>query len=143
MTNTDNAALARRLYEAFNSSDLAGAAAMAAEDIQVDLVPMGHVFRGREEFKEGFMGSFKRAFPDLRLTVVNQVSSGDYLVNECSWTGRHTGPLAGPGGDIGPTGKAVVDARMCEVWRFDGGRLSRLTNYQDVGTWLRQLGLAP
>lgn len=143
MTNMDNAALARRLYDAFNGGDLASAAAMASEDIQVDLVPMGHVFRGRVEFKEGFMGGFKRAFPDIHLKVINQVSSGDYVVNECTWSGRHTGPLAGPNGDIEPTGKSVVDARLCEVWRFDSGRLSRLTNYQDVGTWMRQLGLAP
>jgi steroid delta-isomerase-like uncharacterized protein len=142
MSVTDNAALTRRLYEAFNRGDLEGAAAMATDHVEVDLVPMGHVFRGRQEFRDGFMGGFKRAFPDIQLTIVNQVTGGEYVVNECTWNGRHTGPLAGPNGDIPPTGKSVNGARICEVWRVENGKLARLTNYQDAAAWMRQLGLA-
>ena len=87
------------------------------------------------------MTGFERAFPDLNITVDNQVATDDMVVNECSWTGTHTGPLASPAGDIPPTGKKVSGARFCEVWKIKDGKLKSLTNYQDMATWLRQLGL--
>jgi steroid delta-isomerase-like uncharacterized protein len=141
MPAQDNAAFARRLYDAFNRGDLEGAATQATEDVEIDLVPFGMTFRGRQEFRDGFMGGFKRAFPDLTVTVANQVAAEDQVVNECTWRGTHTGPLASPGGEIPPTGRAVEGARFCEVWRIRDGRLARLVNYQDAATWMRQLGL--
>jgi steroid delta-isomerase-like uncharacterized protein len=143
MAAQDNAALARRLYEAFNRGDLAAAAALATDDIAVDLVPFGLTTQGQEAFRDRFMGGFKRAFPDLTITVVNQVATDDQVVSECTWRGTHAGPLATPSGDIPPTNKAVEGGRFCEVWRIRDGRVASLTNYQDAATWLRQLGLAP
>jgi steroid delta-isomerase-like uncharacterized protein len=88
-----------------------------------------------------FMKSFKDAFPDIHITVTNQVASDDQVVNECTWSGTHSGPLASPDGEIPPTGKQVSGAQFCEVWRITDGKIARLVNYQDVATWLRQLGL--
>ena len=34
-------------------------------------------------------------------------------------------------------------ARFCEVWTMRGHEIEKLVNYQDVSTWLRQLGLVP
>jgi steroid delta-isomerase-like uncharacterized protein len=137
----ENVALARQVYEAFNRGDLEGAAALATDDIEVDLVAFGMVTRGRAAFRDQFMGGFKRAFPDLVVTVVNQVATEDQVVDECTWRGTHTGPLMSPGGDIPPTGKAVEGGRFCEVWRIRDGKVAKLVNYQDATTWMRQLGL--
>jgi steroid delta-isomerase-like uncharacterized protein len=139
----DNTALARQLYEAFNRGDLERAAGMATDDIEVDLVAFGMVTRGREAFRDQFMGGFKRAFPDLVVTVVNQVATADQVVSECTWRGTHTGPLMSPGGALPPTGKAVAGGRFCEVWRIRDGQVAKLVNYQDAATWMRQLGLVP
>ncbi len=81
--------------------------------------------------------------PDLTVTITNQVVTDDQVVNECVWRGTHTGPLQSPAGEIPPTGKPVTGGRFCEVWEIQGGQIARLRNYQDVSTWLRQLGLVP
>ena len=142
MAANENMAFARRVYDLFNQGALVDAGHLANEDVSIDLVPFGQTFHGHDGWMQ-FMGVFKGAFPDLKITVDNQVASDDYVVNECSWTGTHSGPLASPGGDIPATGKRVEGARFCEIWRISGGKLSGLTNYQDVSSWLRQLGLVP
>jgi steroid delta-isomerase-like uncharacterized protein len=140
MAASENAALARAVYERFNTDDLEGALASAAEDVEVVLVPFAATFHGREGFL-GFMKSFKDAFPDIVITVTNQIATDDHVVNECTWTGTHTGPLQSPAGEIPATGKAVAGAHFCEVWSIENAQLRRLVNYQDVSSWLRQLGL--
>lgn len=135
-----NMQLARRVYELFNQGRLEEDDLNATEDVVVELVPFSQTFTGREGFLQ-FMLGFKRAFPDLTITVEHQVAGDDHVVTECSWTGTHTGPLASPAGEIPATGKRVVGARFCEVWHIRDGKLAELTNYQDVSTWLRQLGL--
>ena len=140
MAAQDNAALAREVYDLFNQGQLEQAADQAAANVEVVLVPFGQTFQGRDGFM-GFMKTFKDAFPDIQITVTNQVASDDHVVNECTWNGTHSGPLASPGGELPPTGKQVAGAQFCEVWRITDGKLARLVNYQDVATWLRQLGL--
>lgn len=140
MSAQSNAEMARKLYEAFNRGDLDSALGIATDDVVVVLIPFGQTFQGKAGFRD-FMGGFKRAFPDLKVTVTNQVATESHVVNECSWTGTHSGPLMSPAGEIPPTNKAVAGAVFCEVWEIRDGKLARLRNYQDVSSWLRQLGL--
>ncbi len=140
MSAQDNAQLARELYEAFNKNDLAKAVALATEDVEIAFIPFGQTFRGHQGFSD-FMGGFKRAFPDLIVTVTNQVATENQVVNECSWKGSHTGALMSPSGEIPPTRKTVTGAVFCEVWGFKNDKVASIRNYQDVSSWLRQLGL--
>jgi hypothetical protein len=55
--------------------------------------------------------------------------------------GKHAGVLKTPSGDIPPTGRAI-ELPFCEVYRFQGGKISACNLYFDTGTLLRQLGLA-
>ncbi len=142
MSAESNAAMARELYALFDQDQLDKADALASDDCVVELVPFGQTFHGREGFMQ-FMRGFKDAFPDLNVMVTNQVATDNQVVNECTWTGTHTGPLQSPAGAIPPTGKRAEGARFCEVWTISDGRLTRLVNYQDAASWLRQLGLAP
>ena len=141
-TSEQSAALARHIYEAFNRDDLHAAADVATDDMEVELVPFGQTFRGREGLLQ-CMGVFKTAFPDLQITVTNQVATDDQVVSECSWHGTHTGVLKSPLRDIASANKAVVGGRFCEVLRIRDGKVARLANYQDAASWLRQLGLVP
>jgi steroid delta-isomerase-like uncharacterized protein len=136
----DTAQFARDIYNRFNSGDLIGARALAHEDAKVELVALGQSFDGPDGFMT-FMEVFKTAFPDIKIEVENQVATADAVVNVCTWAGTHSGSLMGPVGEIPPTGKRVTRARFCEVWKIEDGRLSRLANYQDVSTWMRELGL--
>lgn len=140
MSAQDNAALARKLYDAFNNQNLDACLALATEDIEVVLVPFGQTFNGKAGFRE-FMTGFAQAFPDLTITVTNQIATEDQVVSECNWRGTNTGPLMSPQGEIPATGKTVEGAAFCEVWGIKNGQVASLRNYQDVATWLRQLGL--
>jgi steroid delta-isomerase-like uncharacterized protein len=142
MSAQSNAEMARNLYAAFNRGDLDSCLALAAQDVEVVLIPFDQTFRGHDGFRD-FMGGFKRAFPDLTVTVTNQVATEDQVVSECSWTGTHSGPLLSPTGEIPATHKSVTRAVFCEVWTIRDGKVAVLRNYQDVSTWLRQLGLVP
>lgn len=140
MAAKENADLAAKVYELFNSAELEEAAALATEDMEIQFLAFGQTFSGRDGFL-AFMKGFMDGFPDLKITLVNQVADDDQVVSECSWTGTHDGPLQAPTGEIPPTGRRVSDARFCEVWRIRDGKVASLVNYQDAATWLRQLGL--
>lgn len=142
MSAQSNSQMARKLYEAFNRGDLDDALTMASDDVVVVLTPFSQTFEGKDGFRN-FMEGFKNAFPDLTITVTNQVATDDYVINECSWKGTHSGPLMSPAGEIPPTNKPVSGALFCEVWQIRSGKITHLRNYQDVSSWLRQLGLVP
>ncbi len=141
MTEKDNARVARQLYRLFNEGNLEAASNLGTTDIQVDVVPFGMVFENRSGFMQ-FMAGFKTAFPDLTISVDKQVATDRHVISECSWTGSHEGPLGTPAGEIPPTHKRVAGARFCEVLDMENGSIKRLVNYQDVSSWMRQIGLA-
>jgi predicted ester cyclase len=76
------------------------------------------------------------AFPDLQLTVEDQIVSGDKVATRWSAVGTNTGPL----GDSKPTGHRA---------QFDGLALDRVVGEQVVERWeqwdqagmLKQLGI--
>jgi steroid delta-isomerase-like uncharacterized protein len=85
---------------------------------------------------------WKRAFPDAKGKVIGGSFSGDQVVAEIEWEGTQTGPLEGPMGTIGPTGrKARVDAVFVTTIR--NGKIVELHHYFDMLTILTQLGVAP
>jgi predicted ester cyclase len=57
--------------------------------------------------------SFHVGFPDLKVTVEEQIAESDKVVTRVHFTGTHTGDLLG----IAPTGKAI-DGRIIEIHTF-------------------------
>ena len=141
MSAQENAALARTIYGRFSNNDFAGVLQLATEDIEVHFMPGGQTFHGYDGFM-GFMQSFKGAFPDIAIEITHQMATDDGVVSEFIARGTHTGPLLTPAGALPPTGR-VAAWPVCEVWRVRDGKLSSLTNYQDMATILGQLGLLP
>jgi predicted ester cyclase len=77
------------------------------------------------------------AFPDLRLTIEDQVGSGDRIAFRWHATGTHTGPLGG----VPPTGRRVaLDGLIVDHLR-DGRVVERWEQWDQPGM-LAQLGLA-
>ena len=66
--------------------------------------------------------------------------AGDAVIVEGRFVGTHTGPLAGPDGDIEPTG-ASVDLRFADVSRVRDGRIASYHTYYDQLGMLEQLGV--
>ncbi len=142
MSAQENVQLAGEITEAFNKNELAKAVALAAEDVEIEFVPFGATFRGHQGYND-YLGGFRQAFPDITVTVTNQVANENQVVKEFTWRGTNTGPLVTPAGEIPPTNRTVEGGRFCEVFEFKNGKLVALRNYQDVASWLRQLGLVP
>jgi steroid delta-isomerase-like uncharacterized protein len=139
MSASSNIQLAERVYEKFCNSEFDRVLDLAADDIQIVFSPTGQTFQGHDGFMQ-FMQGFKSAFPDIALTVTNQVATDDKIVTEFTVKGTHTGPLMIPAGQIPATGR-TAEWPVCEVWTVRQGKLTSIHNYQDLGTMLRQLGL--
>jgi steroid delta-isomerase-like uncharacterized protein len=68
--------------------------------------------RGPEDVKR-FVGEFRSAFPDLRLSVEEQIADRDKVVNRTTFRGTHQREFRG----IAPTGKEV-EVKGMNIFRF-------------------------
>jgi steroid delta-isomerase-like uncharacterized protein len=100
-------------------------------------VPGGEL-RGTDRFKQQWVSMFRNAFPDLELSVEDQVAEGDKVVTRYTGRGTHQGELMG----IPPTGnKAVVSGTITS--RLSGGRIEEEWNNFDALGMMQQLGVIP
>ena len=104
----------------------------------VALTPEGEV-KGRDGIVE-WMQEFTRAFPDVRFELTGQWDAGDAAIDEGFLIGTHTGPLAGPDGDIAPTGRQVR-LRECDIVKVADGKAREHHFYYDRQELLEQLGV--
>jgi predicted ester cyclase len=86
--------------------------------------------------------SFAVAAPDGRHTLQSVIEDGDRYAAEGVWTGTQTGPMATPGGELPPTGRALT-LPFCTTATRRGDRLASVTVYFDQLAMLAQLGLVP
>ena len=132
----DNKALCRRLVnEVINQGNLATADALVGSNYIYH--GPGFELRGLEGFKQ-MVTTYRTAFPDLHMTIEDQVAEGDRVVTRWTVSGTHTGPFKG----IPPTGRRgtisgididlIVDGKAVECW----------SNTDDLGM-LQQLGVIP
>ncbi len=101
-TEEENEAIFRRyIEEVFNRGNL-----QVADEIfdrYVSHQPDGSTLeRGPEDVKR-FVGEFRTAFPDLRISIDDQIAGGDKVVTRVTLRGTHQGMFRG----TAPTGKEV------------------------------------
>jgi len=95
------------------------------------------VFDGAERVDD-FLCENRRAFPDFHFEATRVVAAGDNAVlAEGTFTGTHEGPWRG----LPATGRRVTFP-MCVVFDFEGDVMVNERLYFDIGTPLRQLGVA-
>jgi steroid delta-isomerase-like uncharacterized protein len=68
--------------------------------------------RGPEDVKR-FVGEFRTAFPDLRLSIEDQIAEGDKVVTRVTVRGTHHGKFRG----MAPTGKEI-ELKGVTIFRF-------------------------
>ena len=89
------------------------------------------VARARKDFT-----SFRQAFPDWRMDLIQLVAEGDTVVARFKCNGTHKGSWH----DDDPTGKKMsVDEVF--FFRFTDGRINDMWAIEDTWTRKRQLGL--
>ena len=84
-----------------------------------------------------FVGLYRRAFPDLCLTVLGQTSDEDRMVTRWRAEGTQTGPLL----TIPPSGRRM-SIEGVRTDRFAGGCIVETWNQWDVASMLAQIGAA-
>jgi steroid delta-isomerase-like uncharacterized protein len=135
--STANKELSRRFTELFSADDEALADEVLAPDVVFHGTTGDGELRGIEEMK-AFVAQYRRAFPDARSTVEDQLADGDKVVTRWRARGTHRGelgPMPATGREFemdGVTIERIADGRIAEVW------VAR----DELGL-LRQLGLAP
>lgn len=86
---------------------------------------------------EGFLAENKQAFPDFHFEPVRISPAPEVVVVEGRFQGTHLGTWRG----LPATGRRV-DFPMCLVFEFEGDSMVNERIYMDLGTPLRQLGVA-
>jgi steroid delta-isomerase-like uncharacterized protein len=90
-----------------------------------------------EGVRQQFDG-FRRAFPDFRATVLDQIAEGDKVVTRKVFHGTHEGELMG----VPPTGREV-EVHVIVIVRLADGRIVEHWNIVDRLGLLQQLGALP
>jgi steroid delta-isomerase-like uncharacterized protein len=132
---TDNKAIARYLTEeVFNKGNLEAVDEVISSDFT-------HHDPNTREFSSGPMGykkfiqSYRKAFPDLEITIEQQISEGDLVVDRWKGRGTHQGELMG----MAPTGKQVSITGMT-IHRIVAGKIVETWNNFDSLSMVQQLG---
>jgi steroid delta-isomerase-like uncharacterized protein len=138
MTNAEISELGIKLFNENKIDEWTDA--IAADDIALEDVAIGHKAFGKEEAK-AYVKNWKTTFPDMVGKCNNRVESGNTMFEECSWTGTNTGEITAPDGSkIPPTGKSV-NINNCFVYEFENGKIKSMKNYLDTMSMMGQLGL--
>jgi steroid delta-isomerase-like uncharacterized protein len=138
MSAESNKALSRRLLEeAFNAGNIDVIDELVTTDFVNHDAALPEPMIGPDAAKASIRG-YRTGFPDLRITVEEQIADDMGVATRWSAKGTHEGELMG----MGPTGKQatvtgitidrIVDGRIAESW----------TNWDTLGM-LQQLGVVP
>jgi ketosteroid isomerase-like protein len=138
MTGDRSQELVSAFYEHFDRGEIAAAVSAFSDQLETVDPGMGTV-HGLEPFR-AYLEAFKRAMPDAKAVVEQIYQAGDTIIVEGRFVGTHTGPLAGPDGDIEATG-ASVDLKFADVSRVESGKIVAYHTYYDQLGLLTQLGL--
>jgi predicted ester cyclase len=85
---------------------------------------------GLKQLRQAFLAGF----PDLRATIDEIFTAGDWVAARLTWTGTNTGELFGQP----PTGKPMSITEI-EIVRFEDGQIIDLRNAFDGETLAAQL----
>jgi steroid delta-isomerase-like uncharacterized protein len=133
-----NKALVRRLIEeAINKGNFK----VADENLSTDYVyrePLAGEKRGKAGFQE-IVGVYRNAFPDIKLTIEEQIAEGDKVVTRTSGSGTQRGELFG----TAPSGKRVSGVVGICVTRIISGKVTEDNWVYDALGMMRQLGAVP
>jgi steroid delta-isomerase-like uncharacterized protein len=101
-----------------------------------EIVATGEIHDGADGV-DGLLTENRDAFPDFHFAPSRTVPAGDAVLVEGVFTGTHLGTWRG----LPATGRTVT-VRMAVIFEFEGTNMVCERVYFDLGTVLRQLGVA-
>jgi steroid delta-isomerase-like uncharacterized protein len=132
-----NKELSRKFTELFTTGDEALADDVLAPDVVFHGTAGDGEIRGRDGMM-AFVEAYRRAFPDARSTVEDQIAEGDCVVTRWHARGTHRGAL----GPIPPTGREFELAGIT-IERIAAGKIIEVWVARDELGLLRRLGVMP
>ena len=132
--------VAARFVEAFNAHDEEAIRAVNGENVVFE--GPGDVHLEGRDLVTQYATEWLNAFPDARLVVHNEIVAGDWVVQEATFEGTHTGPLQSPMGEIPATNRSL-SGRCIQVIRVEGEYAVEEKLYYDQVQLMTQLGLMP
>ena len=134
---SDNKGLVRRVCEeAINKGNFGVLEEVLGTDYVYREPTIGEK-RGKTAIRE-LMTMYRNAFPDLKMTIEEQIAEGDKVVTRWTATGTQRGEFMG----VRPTGKQSR-VQGIVVTRFANGKIVEETEIYDALGMLRQLGALP
>lgn len=82
--------------------------------------------------------AYRTAFPDLQVTIEDQLAEGDRVCTRWTARGTHDGDLMG----MSPTGRQVTIEGL-SIDRFEGGKIVETWDNWDTMGMMQQLGAIP
>ncbi len=138
MSEEENKAIVRRVNdEVWTKGNLDAIDELIADDFVTTVVGAPEQIRGPGGFRE-FVSMYRKAFPDLRLTIDDQIAEGETVVTRWTATGTHEGELMG----IPPTGKQATTTGI-NINHVSGGKLVDGWGIFDQLGLLQQIGAVP
>ena len=135
MSEENKALVRRQEEELFSSGNLDVADEIYAPDYVGHDPSNPEDVRGLEAAKQA-AAEYRKAFPDLRVTVEDLIAEGDRVAARLRFRGTHRGELNG----IAPTGRRV-DCTGIVISRIEEGKIAEdWANFDDLGM-MRQLGV--
>jgi len=132
-----NKELSRRFTEFFSTGDEALAEQVLSPDVVFHGTAGDGELRGIGEMK-AFVAGYRRAFPDARSTVEDQVAEDDKVVTRWRAHGTHRGEL----GQIPPTNREFEMSGVT-IERIARGKIVEVWVARDELGLLRRLGVLP
>ena len=131
-----NKSLVRRIFEEGINQNKPG-----VFDELIALSYMNHDIPAPTPGLEGFkmvIGMFLAAFPDMRVTIEEELAEGDKVITRGYFTGTHQGDFQG----IPPTGKQIK-VKYIDIWLVENGKLVENWVRLDELGMMQQLGVVP
>ncbi|MDH3734443.1 MAG: ester cyclase [Gemmatimonadota bacterium] len=117
MSNDENKAFVRRYYEeVLNTGDVSAIERFISPDYE-EVHDNVRYPLGLEGAREHVLG-VRQTYPDMHLTVEQQIAEGEWVVSRVTMRGTHLGEWAG----MSPTGE-VIEATAVNIDRVVDGRI--------------------
>jgi predicted ester cyclase len=133
-TTENNKAVIRRLFEEGTNRNNPDVADEVIADHHVSH-HLPHANRGAKGYKE-VHAMFLAAFPDIKVTIEDQIAEGDKVVTRGVFRATHQGEFMG----VAATGKHV-DAPFIDIWQMENGKAVANWVQMDTLAIMRQIGV--
>jgi steroid delta-isomerase-like uncharacterized protein len=137
-TQTDIEQWIKGEEEAWSSQDIEGILSFYTDDCIYEDLAGPTICRGKEEIRTYAMNVFA-AFPDVKIETKSFFVSGNHMCIEAVISGTYLGNIPGSP----PANGKSFSVRCAHICELHGGKATRVTDYYDMASVMRQLDLLP